>query len=309
MLYSAVFRAKARAVLQRHWQTALLIALIVNLPSLLVQGIGSFTHTDLSLRLQSLMLDASSSQAALDALPEAIRALLSETGVLVMLGFSILAWLVTPALSLGMNHWTLDRVRGAEEPVATVFSRLRIFFKGAGLRLYIALMVVLWTLPGAAVSLLSLIPALNARGAASASLFSSAQLSLGVMYLGMILMIVLGVLCYLRFAMADLILADEPEEGVLACARRSRELMKGRRGALLSLMLSFLLWYLLILFVSSFAAGMLGDVFSLMIQMLGSLFLSVYMLAAQCVFYEALRKAPRVPVTVDPEEEPGTREP
>ena len=85
MLYSAVFRAKARAVLQRHWQTALLIALIVNLPSLLVQGIGSFTHTDLSLRLQSLMLDASSSQAALDALPEAIRALLSETGVLVML--------------------------------------------------------------------------------------------------------------------------------------------------------------------------------------------------------------------------------
>ena len=127
MIYSAAIKAKAREILRGHWQTALLIALIVNLPSLLVQGISSFTNSDLALRLQQLLLDASVSTAAYGALPDSVRALLSETGILAMSGLGILAWLVTPVLSLGMNHWTLDRIRGAEEPVSTVFSRLRIF--------------------------------------------------------------------------------------------------------------------------------------------------------------------------------------
>ena len=38
---SAYFRAKARAALKGHWQTALLIALVVNLPSLLMQAISA----------------------------------------------------------------------------------------------------------------------------------------------------------------------------------------------------------------------------------------------------------------------------
>jgi hypothetical protein len=37
---------------------------------------------------------------------------------------------------------------------------------------------------------------------------------------------------------------------------------------------------------------MVGTVVALVIQMLGGLFLSVYMLATQAVFYEALRLAP-----------------
>ena len=55
---SAYFRAKARAALKGHWQTALLIALIVSLPSLLAQGITAFTGNDPTVRLQGIYLAA-----------------------------------------------------------------------------------------------------------------------------------------------------------------------------------------------------------------------------------------------------------
>ena len=292
MLFSAAFKAKARAALAQHWQTALLIALIVNLPSLLVQGIAAFTNNDLVTRLQDLLLKAYASEAAMSALPDAVRALFSETGIWVMIGLSVLAWLVTPALSMGMNHWALDRIRGEEEPVSTVFSRLRILPKSIALRLFIVLKIILWSLPGLAVSLLGMIPLWNAREKAAAEQASAANLTRNLMYGGMLVMLVLGIMGYLYYAMADFILADEPGERVLSCARRSREMMKGRRGALISLLFSFILWYLLIFFAASVVESIAGSIASLMFQMLGTLFLSVYMLVTEGVFYETLRRAP-----------------
>lgn len=292
MFYSAVLKAKARAVLQQHWQTALLIALIVNLPTLLVQGISAFTNNDVMYRLETLIIDASRSTEAMNALPDAVVTMLTETGILVMLALGLLAWLVTPALSLGMNHWTLDRIRGAEEPVSTVFSRLGIFLKGVGLRLLILLRVLLWMLPGLAVMVLAMVLLFRADITSQEAMLSAANTSVMLIWAGIIAMLVLGVMGYLHYALADLILADEPEEKVISCTRRSRELMTGRRGQLLALLLSFILWYFLIMFASSFIAGIAGDVIGLLLQMLGSLFLSVYMLATEGVFYEALRSAP-----------------
>ena len=49
---SAIWKLKAREALKNNWLTALLILLTVNLPSLLVQGIASFTGNDLLLRMQ-----------------------------------------------------------------------------------------------------------------------------------------------------------------------------------------------------------------------------------------------------------------
>ena len=302
MFFSAVFKAKAREALRQHWQTALLIALIVNLPTLLVQGIAAFTNTDAMTRMEELVLQASGSSAAIDALPESVRALFSETGVLVMTGLNVLAWLITPVLSVGMNHWTLERVRGQELPLTAVFSRLHIFMKSIGLRLFIVMKVALWMLPGIAVFLAAMFLLYRADPAGAQNLFSSAGISISLIYFSMILMIVLGVMSYLYYAQADLILADEPEERVLSCARRSKAMMKGRRGVLMSLLLSFILWYFLIGIVTSMVAGIAGSVIALVIQMLGSLFLSVYMLTSECVFYEALRKAPlqEVPAETPP---------
>ena len=157
MIFSAALRAKARAALRQHWQTALLIALIVNLPTLLVQGIAAFTNNDATARLEEMILQSSGSAAAMNALPDAARAMLSEPGIIAMTALSVLAWLVTPVLAVGMAHWTLERLRGQELPVSAVFSRLRIFFRSIGLRLLIALKVFLWMLPGMAVSFLSIV--------------------------------------------------------------------------------------------------------------------------------------------------------
>lgn len=304
MIYSAAIKAKAREILRGHWQTALLIALIVNLPSLLVQGISSFTNSDLALRLQQLLLDASVSTAAYGALPDSVRALLSETGILAMSGLGILAWLVTPVLSLGMNHWTLDRIRGEEEPVSTVLSRLGIFLKGIGLRIMTALRVLLWMLPGVAVFVLAMIPLWRADASSAQSVLSAANTSMMLTYFALLAMLVLGLMGYLRYALADLILADEPQERVLSCLRRSKTLMNGRTGALLGLMVSFILWYFLVSIAATFAAEIAGDVAGLLIQMLGSLFISVYMLTSRAVFYEALRTAPLGASPEPPAEEP-----
>ena len=292
MFFSAAFKAKARAALKQHWQTALLIALIVNLPTLLMQGIAAFTNNDVIVRLEDLFLRASGNSAAMNALPEAVRAMLSEPGIILMTSLSLLAWLITPVLEVGMNHWTLERLRGQELPVSAVFSRLRIFLKSIGLRLLIVLKVLLWILPGIAVLLLSMIPLFRADPGSTEAVYSAVNVSIPLVYLSMIAITVLGVMGYLFYAMADLILADEPEERVLSCLRRSKALMKGRRSVLMSLLLSFLLWYLLVILVSSFFEGIGGSIFALMMQMLGSLFISVYMLASEGAFYEALRKAP-----------------
>ena len=56
---SAYFRAKARAALKGHWQTALLIALVVNLPSLLAEGIAAYTGNDPVTWLTGLVTAAS----------------------------------------------------------------------------------------------------------------------------------------------------------------------------------------------------------------------------------------------------------
>ena len=40
---SGYYRKKALAALKGHWQPALLVALIVNMPTLLMQGVSAFT--------------------------------------------------------------------------------------------------------------------------------------------------------------------------------------------------------------------------------------------------------------------------
>ena len=292
MFVSALFRAKAREALRGHWLTALLIALVVNLPTLLVQGIATFTGNDLSVRLQDLLLEMTYSTGAVSSEEWLNRAwsIIQEPGIVTMLSLSALAWIVTPVLSLGMNHWALDRLRGQSGPVATVFSRLGIFFKGIVLRLLVSLKILLWMLPGVAMSFCSLIPLQNAVGKPQADQLDALQTGSMLIYGGLFLMLGLGLFAYLHYLLAELILADEPQERSLACVRRSKQLMAGRKGNMLSLLLSFLLWYILILLVGSLDVSLAGSVIILVLEMLGSLCLSVYMLLSKCAFYEALRK-------------------
>ncbi len=303
---SGFFKAKAREALKGHWQTALLIALIVNLPSLLAQGITVFTGNDPMDRLQAVMITASRDGVLTQSLlVREITAYLTSSGFWMMVGLNAAAFVITPCLGLGMNKWLMDRLRKA--PVTDVidgaFCRVRLFFKALGLQLLIILKVLLWMLPGIALFAGLLIPLYTAETADAAN---SALRTVNAMTLPVILvMAVPGAIAALRYAMAEYILADEPETKITECIRRSKEQMRELKRMLFTLLVSFLLWYLLQLLAASLLSGM-SSILALLFQMLTGLALSVYMSGSEAAFYLETRLGaiPKRNKTEEPKEEP-----
>lgn len=283
---SGYYRRKALAALKGHWQPALLVALIVNLPTMLMQGFSIFTGNDPMDRLGAFVVSASRDGViSQQALLQEINTLISSTTFWVIRGLELLAWLVTPCLALGMYKWLMDLLRGQEQPVNAVFCRMRLFLKAIGLQLLIILKVLLWALPGLAVMIVVMIPVL-APGTAQARLDALAATQVTA-FLPMLLMIVPGVIAALRYALAEYIMAEKPESKIRFCVSRSKELMKDQKKNLFFLLTSFLLWYLLELLVSSFLTGVLSLVF----QMFAGLVLSVYMTCSVSAFYMRLEHA------------------
>ena len=296
---SAYYRKKALNALKGHWQTALLVALVVNLPTLLMQGLSAVSGNDMVSRLETVIITASrdgnfTNQLLLDE----IQAFLNSTGFWTVRGLEILAWLITPCLSLGMYKWLLNRLQGLEDPVSTVFCRVRLFFRAIGLQLLVILKVLLWMLPGIAVLVFILMPAF--RSADPRTQLAALQQGYSMMLPVMLLMIVPGVMAALRYALSEYIMADIPESRILFCIRRSREMMRDRKKNLFFLMMSFLLWYLAELLVSSFLSG----VASLVFQMLAGLAISVYMSCSIAAFYLRLKEAEEKQESPDAEPEP-----
>ena len=290
MLYpSVVFRMKARAALKGHWQTALLVALIVNLPTLLMQGFSAYTGNDLITRLQAVMVAASrDGLMTQDLLLKEFDAILASTSFWTVRGLEVLAWLITPCLTLGMYKWLMDRLRGQEDPVSTVLCRMKLFLKAIGLQLLIILKILLWMLPGMAAATALMIPVYQSGTLQGrlAALQNSYNMTLPVT----LLIVVPGAIAALRYAMSEFIMADEPGERILSCIRRSKQLMKDKKKDLFFLLFSFLLWYLLEMLIASMLAGVLSTVF----QMLAGLALSVYAGCSVAAFYLFLSSGEKI---------------
>ena len=118
--------------------------------------------------------------------------------------------------------------------------------------------------------------------------------------LPLLLTVIPGVMAALRYALSEYIMAEKPETRIMACIRRSKNLMKDQKRNLFLLMVSFILWYLLEMLVSSFLPGLIGLVF----QMLAGLALNVYMAASVAVFYLRLDHAAETQESPDAEPEP-----
>ena len=298
MIFTSFFwKQKAREALKGHWLTALLIALVVNLPSMLVQGIAAYTGNDLLTRLQTVVSESvtglTRETAALDAekLLAGMTELRGDSGIWIMQGLNLAAWLLTPCLTLGMVHWMLTRLRKqASGDVTSVFSRMGLFLKGIGLRIYVAFRVFLWTLPGIALNVAAVLPLLLGGRESSIAALQAANTSVGIQSAAMVVTAVLGILAALKYALSDMVLADDPALGPVKAAAESRRLTAGKRGPLFSLYISFLLWYLLAVMAANAAAGMMGPVPGLMVQMLASLALTVYLNTSVCAFYLGCRK-------------------
>ena len=99
-----------------------------------------------------------------------------------------------------------------------------------------------------------------------------------------LVMAVPGGIAALRYAMAEYILADEPETKITECVRRSKEQMRELKRMLFMLLVSFLFWYLLQLLAASLLSGM-SSILALLFQMLTGLALSVYMSGSEAAFY------------------------
>ena len=283
---SGYYRKKALAALKGHWQTALLVALVVNLPTMLMQAISAFTGNDPMTRLEAYIVTSSRDGVmSREALIGEINAILSSTSFWVIRGLDVVALVITPCLSLGMYKWLMDLLHGQEQPVNSVLSRMKYFFKALGLQLQVILRVLLWMLPGIIAAGFLVYPVLRA-GNAQAQL-AALQRSQGLSFPVLLLMAVPGTIAALRYALADYIMAENPENKILFCVRRSRELMRDRKKDLFFLMVSFLLWYLLELLIAS----MLSGVLSLVFQMLAGLALTVYLSCSVCAFYQRLTEA------------------
>lgn len=284
---SGFFKAKARDALKGHWQTALLIALIVNLPSLLAQGISVFTGNDPMDRIQAIVITASRDGLLTQALlRQEITAYLGSSGFWMTVGLNAAAFVITPCLSLGMYKWLMDRLRKSADgadAVTGAFCRARLFFKALGLQLLVILKVLLWMLPG--IALFSGLTFAMYRTDTPAAMNSSIRALNYLTLPSILLMAVPGAIAALRFAMSEFILADEPETKITECIRRSKEQMKDLKKMLFMLLLSFLLLYLLQLLISSFLSGLGSGVIPLLFQMLTGLALSVYMSGSEAAFY------------------------
>lgn len=64
-------------------------------------------------------------------------------------------------------------------------------------------------------------------------------------FLWSMLFFIPGVIAYFRYSMAFYILADNPELSAMECLRRSKIMMRGNKGYLFGLNLSFIGWALL----------------------------------------------------------------
>ena len=167
--------------------------------------------------------------------------------------------LVAGPLAFGLTAYFLILFRRGKETLGDLFSGFEFFGKTLGLMLWITLWVILW----------AIIP-----------------------FAGPVLAIVAG----FRYAMAFMVQVDNPALPIRDCLNRSKFLMKGNKGKLFLLSLSFIGWYLLAsvpgAILSAIAVNITVNSFVLLIvNLIGtfvSAFVVAYVLTAYMAFYDML---------------------
>lgn len=277
------FRVRARKALQNHWQIALLIGLIAALPELLSQLVSALTGGSAVQRLTVLIENDMNILYSNERLASELQSILNDQGFQWSAILRVVAWLVAPALSLGMTAYLLGLLRMQAGTVSSVFSRMKIWYKSIGLHIMTSLKAFLWALPGIAVTIAATF--LLAYNVSSADLNRLVFWVNFLAYAGTLSAIIPMVLALLRYAMASMVLADEPSTGVMQAIRRSKELMKHQKGNFFLLMLSFVGWYLLLVLLEILLINMVGYVLASTIYMVLSLALNVYISTTACAFY------------------------
>ena len=268
---SFAVKLEARKALQGHWQTALLVSFCAGILNTVSQIIGSLNNSNMA----SQMLIILQRDIAPDVMLDQMLQVFESSNMLSVAVSSLLAFLITPALSMGANAYYLKRMTGQPTQFQDLFSRLNIFFKSLGLSLLIFLRMLLWAMAPMVpvIALAYLFPSMSAQ--AFQILFPLATLASSI----------LSILASLRYSQAVYVMAWRPETGVLASIRESKGLMLNRKGSFVMLSISFIGWSLLISVAGTLLSTMLGNVIASAAMMFANLALGVYISASKAGFY------------------------
>ncbi|MDL2257834.1 DUF975 family protein [Eubacteriales bacterium OttesenSCG-928-K08] len=193
---SSDFRAAARRSLSGYWGVALAICLVAGLLGGLDGGGVNFSS---NMDIQTLQ----DMQYYMPGLYSFYTRFMS-----VMFVLSIVYLFIGGATELGVCT-VFSRLNLGERPeFKDLFSRFSIFGKALGLRLFMNLFIMLWSL----------------------------------------LLIIPGIVASYRYALAPYIMAEYPDIGIREAVNRSKELMQGHKGDLFAMNLSFIGWSFLCLF-------------------------------------------------------------
>ena len=186
------FRKVARTRLKGNWGIAILVCFV----AALLGGIRG------SSGLENVF--SSSSSEYIQRLPPELVLLISQIAVIAAL-WGMLIFLVGGAVELGVCTFHTRLSLGEKPPFSALFSRFDIFVKALGLRLFMGLFVLLWSL----------------------------------------LLIIPGIVAGYRYSMAPYLMAEYPQIGIREAVDRSKQLMDGNKGRLFGLHMSFIGWWLL----------------------------------------------------------------
>ena len=283
-LYAALARARARAALKRNFSAALLISFIADLPSLLTQVFRTLAVTPVITEVSTGLNQHGRvflEQMRRWTVDDVLMRMDHTWGTLALALLAVT--LLTSFLRLGAVNSQLKLLRGEEIGPADVLSRASAFFRAIGLVLWRTLWMILWALPGLAVSALILLLTGLLAGADPQGygvLFGAET----AMLLGMSVCIFLMGWAEIRYFCAECVMADHPETGPVRAFRESRRLVKGNVRRILMMLLSFVGLYL----VTNLIGGLLPGVAGLVLSLALSAVLSLYLSACTCAMYEQM---------------------
>ncbi len=161
---------------------------------------------------------------------------------------NILISLFSMVMMVGFSNYALCLTRGRQEGMGDLFEPFGYAGRSIGMRILTAIYIFLWSLLAAFVFVILV--------AASAFLME-ASTAAGVILLvvAYIALIVAIIWIALRYAMVDFALADNPNDGAGAAIRRSVQIVRGHKGKLFVLMLSFIGWNLLVALIVLIVLG------------------------------------------------------
>lgn len=273
MLTNYELKQKARAALQDHGWTAVLILAVSTVFYLLAQASDIMAGADSTQKLLQLVTNLARGKSLRQAAVLYLAESNDSPAISVLLGFAHV--IVGPVLALGYKNYVLRLHRG-ENAVGLehVFAYKEYFWPALGLDLLLSLRVLAWCLPGGAVLLLGML--LDANQSAVGTL---------LIILGVIAVAALYTRACYEYGMAMYIKTDRPYAPAGECGRESKSMMAHRKAQLFVLDISFILFDLGILLVQLLLTGVLGSVLTALLGLALHLPVQTYREAAFAAFY------------------------